>query len=139
MAWGKAKQWGRRPTHERGPVVWSDKTGMKPAPFAQQLPRYGETKSIPDEYVALLEGPGSLWTTLVPLRPDARGGTYPPLVYHCYPDVAPVKVRSLLIYAGIERVEERERNGRIVSVPRYTFIAGEGRYIINDFSYIAPV
>ncbi len=135
-----ANKWGRKPTRERGQVVWTDNSGAKPAPFAQAMPRYNDTRDIPVDYEPHL-AVGALWTAAVPMNPDTRGGgKFPPLLPFYFPaDQVVVKIRSLMIYAGIVRIEERESNGRIVSVPRHTFIAGDGCYIITDFSYIKPV
>ena len=141
MGWGSsANKWGRKPTRERGSVVWSDNSGAKPAPFAQAVPRFVETREIPKEYEEYLSV-GALWQATVPMNPDTRGGgKFPPLLPYYYPaDQAVVKIKSLMIYAGITRIDERESNGRIVSVPRHTFVAGDGRYIITDFSYVKPV
>ena len=141
MGWGNsANKWGRKPTRDRGTVVWTDNSGAKPAPFAQAVPRYADTKEIPAEYAEHLYV-GALWTATTAMNPDTRGGgKFPPLApLYWQPEQAVIKIKSLLIYAGIVRTEERESNGRIVSVPRHTFIAGEGRFIINDFSFVAPV
>jgi hypothetical protein len=142
MSWSNSanNKWGRRSTRDRGKVVWIDNSGAKPAPFAQAMPRYGETKPIPDEFEPHLYV-GALWMASVPMNPDTRGaGQFPPLVPYYWPaDQAIVKVKSLMIYAGIVRIEERESNGRIVSVPRHTFIAAAGRYIVTDFSTVSPV
>lgn len=141
MGWGNsASKWGRKPTRDRGSVVWTDNSGAKPAPFAQAMPRYEDTKDIPAEYEEHLYV-GALWTANVPLNPDTRGaGQFPPVMPFYFPaDQAVIKLKSLLIYSGVVRIEERQANGRIVSVPRHTFIAGDGRYIITDFSQIKPV
>lgn len=141
MGWGNsASKWGRKPTRERGTVVWTDNSGAKPAPFAQAMPRYADTKEIPAEYEEHLYV-GALWTATVPLNPDTRGGgQFPPVLPFYFPaDQAVIKAKSLLIYAGVVRIEERLANDRIVSVPRHTFIAGDGRYIITDFSQVSPV
>lgn len=142
MSWGNsASKWGRKRTSERGEVVWTDKSGGKPAPFAQQMPRYEETSEIPVEYQEHLYV-GALWSAQGAMLPDERSvGTKCPVLKQCWwqPENAPVKAKSLMIYAGIIRLEERESNGRIVSVPRHTFIAGDGRYVILDFNLVKPV
>lgn len=137
---GSASKWGRKPTRDRGEVVWKDNSGAKPAPFVQCVPRYEETKQIPGDYEPFFVV-GAMWYTTVPLNPNIRnGGEFP----HVVPvwrggKSAVIKAKSFMIYAGIARIEEREKNGRIVSVPRHTFIAGDGRYIVTDFTYIKPV
>lgn len=138
MGWGSNSKNGRKPTHARGTVVWTDNTGVKPAPFAQNIPRYKESK-IPDEYIPYLY-PGSLWKVKVPLSPDTKIVGMSVLKPFYYPaDMALVKVNSLVIYAGEVRSEERQSNGRIVSVPKHTFVASGGRHIITDFFYVVPV
>lgn len=142
MSWGNsANKWGRKPTRDRGAIEWKDNSGAKPAPFAQNLPRYAETSEIPENYEPYLVV-GALWSALVALAPDPRSqGSKCPVLQAQYwqPESAPVKAKSLMIYAGVFRLEERESNGRIVSVPRHTFIAGDGRYIVLDFSQVRPV
>lgn len=143
MGWGgnSASKWGRLKTRDRGSVVWTDNSGAKPAPFAQSVPRYEETREIPEEYQEHLY-PGALWSAVNALAPDPRSaGSKTPVLQPQWwqPETAPVKAKSLMIYAGIVRLEERESNGRIVSVPRHTFIAGDGRYIIVDFTHVKPV
>ncbi len=144
MSWGSGKKnkWGLKPTRERGQVVWTDNSGAKPAPFAQAFPKYDETRPIPPAYEEFLVI-GSMWINKVPLNPDLRElgkCPFPGLVPMFWaPEQAVIKLKSLLIYSGIVRVDERERNGRIVSVPRHTFVCGDGRYIVTDFSHITPV
>lgn len=142
MGWGNsASKWGRKPTRDRGTVVWTDNSGAKPAPFAQNIPRYNETGPIPDEYQEHLYV-GALWSANTALAPDPRmaGTKCPPLQpVYWQAELAPIKNKSLMIYAGIIRIEERETNGRIVSVPRHTFIAGDGRYVVTDFTQVRPV
>ena len=140
MAWGNSSsRWGRKPTSKRGSVVWTDKTGAKPAPFAKAIPRYNEPRAIDENNVQYLV-PGTMWLSAMPLNPTTTAGAkFQALVYAWDNLSAMLKTNSMLIYAGEVRVEERERNGRIVSVTRHTFIAGDGRYIVNDFSFITPV
>lgn len=142
MGWGtnSASKWGRKSMRDRGRVAWTDNSGAKPAPFAQARPRYVATKEIPAEYEEHLYV-GALWSANVALNPDTSGGGEFPSVMLCYhqADQAIIKLKSLLIYSGIVRGEEREKNGRIVTVLRHTFIAGGGRYIITDFSQVSPV
>lgn len=143
MAWGgnSANKWGRKPTHERGSVVWKDNSGAKPAPFAQDIPRFAETTNLADELQEHLYV-GALWTAVQAMSADERskGGKFPVLQPQWWqPETAPIKAKSLMIYSGIVRVDQRESNGRIVSVPRHTFIAGDGRYIVTDFSHVRPV
>lgn len=142
MSWGNsASKWGRKRTSDRGEVVWSDKSGGKPAPFAQTIPRYAETGEIPTEYQEYLYV-GALWSATVDLAPDPRiAGAKCPVLQPVYwqPELAPIKHKSFMIYAGIVRLEERQANGRIVSVPRHTFIAAGGRYTVIDFNHVKPV
>ena len=142
MSWGNsASKWGRKPTRDRGTVVWSDKSGGKPAPFAQAIPHFHETSPIPPEFEPYLFN-GALWSALQAMNPqDDDAGKYPAVhpVWHDPGNNAVIKHRSVLMYAGLIRIDEREANGRIVSVPRHTFIAGGGRFIITDFSLVAPV
>lgn len=141
-----AYKWGRKRTSERGKVVWLDKSGGKPAPFAQAIPRYAAPGEIPAEYQEHLYV-GALWSATAPLaaKPEMAGSKYPilQLVNERFwlpePELAPIKNKSLMIYAGLIRLEEREANGRIVSVPRHTFVAGAGRYVVVDFNHIKPV
>lgn len=141
MGWGSSNKWGRKPTHKRGPVVWSDNSGAKPAPFMQVMPKYEETRAIAPEHQDHLYV-GAMWTAKIAMNTGAQvvGCKYPPLVpTYWEQDKALVKLNSIMIYAGIVRIDEREANGRIVSVPRHSFVAGEGRYIITDFSHVTPV
>ena len=141
MSWGgtSAKKWGRKPTRERGSVVWTDNSGAKPAPFMQVLPRYEETIGLLSEWEPLMYA-GSMWTARIQMGPDAKTGAFPILVPTWGPpEQAIIKVNSLLIYTGTVRIDERESNGRIVSVPRHTFIAGNGRYIVTNFSFVCPI
>lgn len=125
--------------HQRTAVTWSDNSGAKPAPFAQALPKYEDTKNITAEFGEYLEV-GALWKTKFAMSADSSGAKYPALITVWWePEKAPIRANSILIYAGIVRIDERESNGRIVSVPRHTFIGGEGRYIITDFNYVTPV
>lgn len=140
MGWGNNSNNGRKPTRKRGPVTWSDRSGGKPAPFAQVIPPYEKHPGPPLETIDHLVI-GAMFSANLPLNPDPKSpGQFPHLVPHFWPAAdALVTQKSLLIYTGVERVEERERNGRIVSVPRHTFFAGDGRYIVLDFTYITPV
>lgn len=142
MSYGNsASKWGRKRTSDRGEVVWTDKSGGKPAPFARAIPRYAKAREVPVKYQEHLYV-GALWSAATALTPDPRmtGVKYPVLqpVYG-QPELAPIKHKSLMIYAGIVRLEEREANGRIVSVPRHTFIAGDGRYVVIDFNHVEPI
>ncbi len=140
MSWSTSKNWGRKPVHERGQITWSDNTGIKPAPFAKPISRYNHINDIPSEYENFL-CVGTLWSAIHAMKPDlSSGASMPNLVPDFYtPLEAPVKQSSFLIYSGIVRVEEREQNGRIVSVSRHSFIAGDARYIILNFAHIKPV
>lgn len=142
MAWGNSSnKWGRKPTRSRGKVVWSDNSGTKPAPFMKKLPRYSDPSDPPDGYADHFVV-GALWIAKGALSPDPRisDGKYPVLqLAYWGQEQAVVPFGCMMIYAGLERIEERESNGRIVSVPRHTFIAGDGRYIINDWMSVAPV
>jgi hypothetical protein len=133
---GNAKKKSGNP---RGKIVWVDNTGVKPAPFAQNIPRYTDNTEIPQAFEPYMYE-GALWFSKTPMQPDPNASGMP----HLNPmwwaaETAPVKVGSFLIYSGLIRVDERVSKDRIVSVPRHTFIAGGGRYIVTQFSYIAPV
>jgi hypothetical protein len=89
---------------------------------------------------------GAMWQTIVALEPvDVRG--YPLQTLRTWVNYggwqqsapAPISQNSLLMYAGEIRLDERASGDRIVSVPRHTFIVGNGRYIITEFSLIRPV
>jgi hypothetical protein len=142
MGWGNsASKWGRKPTRDRGPIEWKDNSGAKPAPFVQVMPRYAETREIPAEFQEYLYI-GALWTANQALAPDPKfQGTKCPVLQGQYwqPESALIKAKSFMIYAGIIRLEERESNGRIVNVLRHTFVAGDGRYVVSDFSLVRPV
>jgi len=142
MSWSNSgANLGRRKVRDRGSVVWKDNSGAKPAPFAQNLPRYEDPRPIPTEvqdyfYV------GAMWQAkqALMINESSKGGKCPALTVQWWqPETAPVKLNSILIYADVIRHDEVQANGRIVTVPRHTFIAGEGRYIVTDFSWIAPV
>lgn len=140
MSWGSNSSNGRKPTHKRGPVVWTDKSGGKPAPFAQDLPTYSDGVPPAEDVVDNLVI-GAMFSANLPLNPARDGaGKFPHLIPHYWPEnSALIKQKTLLIYTGMERIDERERNGRIISVQRHTFFAIDGRYIVTDFTYIAPV
>ncbi len=132
---------GRKRVRDRGSVVWNDNSGAKPAPFVQNLPRYEEPKHVPPEFQDHFYV-GALWRANFSLmvNESTTGGKLAALTVQWWqPETAPIKARSLLVYAGIVRHEEIQSKGRIVTVPRHTFVAGDGRYIITDFSWIAPV
>src|SRR5262249_17810128 len=110
---------------------------------AQDIPHYSETTNLSEELQQHLYV-GALWTATQAMEPDPRskGGKFPGLQPKWWqPELAPVKAKSLMIYAGVVRIDERvgDRMSRIVSVPRHTFIAGEGRFIVTDFSMVRPV
>jgi len=144
MGWSSSTKWGRKKTRNRGKVTWVDNSGAKPAPFMQDLPRYADVPTITEELEKSLT-PGTMFSSLAILGvPDlAYGKTnnrkYQTLERWWYAESAIVAPGQFLIYAGIVRIDERESNGRIVSVPRHTFIFGSGRYVINDFSLIQSV
>jgi len=161
MGWSNDTKWGRKKTRNRGAVTWIggrkktrnrgavtvtwiDKSGAKPAPFVQDLPRYVDAPAITDELIQSLV-PGTMFVSLAILgiRSDAPGKTnnrkFQTLERWWHIETGIVQIGQLMIYSGVVRVDERESNGRIVSVPRHTFIFGSCRYIINDFSLIKIV
>ena len=141
MSWGSSSKNGRQPTHARGQVVWTDRAGGKPAPFVQAIPKLTETRAITPEKEQQLDV-GTMWQAKFAMVVELQSAEAKfPVLTQTYweQDKAPVKQNSVLIYSGIVRVEERNSDGRIISVPRHTFIAGEGRYIITNFELVAPV
>lgn len=142
MSWSNSgTSGGRKRVRDRGPVVWKDNSGAKPAPFAQNLPRYEDPKPIPPEFMDHFYV-GALWQAKFSLMINeaSKGGKCPALVTQWWqPETAPIKAKSLLIYADVVRHDEMQASGRIITVPRHTFIAAEGRYIVTDFTCITPV
>jgi len=140
MAWSSTYK--KKRNASRSSVTWTDNSGAKPAPFAQAIPRYEETRPLPPGYEEHLYV-GALWTNTFAMNPDMTEigkCTFPGLVVmHWQAELATIKLKSMMIYSGIVRVDEREKNGRIVSVPRHTFVVGDGRYIVTDFSQIKPI
>ena len=50
-----------------------------------------------------------------------------------------VPKNAIMIYAGKVRIDKKATNGRVVSVPRHTFVTGSGRYIIENLGEIKPI
>ncbi len=136
MAWSRRAGNGLPPTRKRGKVQWTDKSGAKPAPFAQNMPRY-VTGNEPVADVSDHFEIGALFAAVIPLSPDATTAErYPRLSAYYWDETALVKRNGLLIYTGEARVEERNKDGRIITALRHTFFTGNGRYIIVDFDLI---
>ena len=143
MAWGSnsANRWGRKKTRDRGPVTWIDKSGAKPAPFVKKIPAYQAAPDI-DEKLAEELQPGVLFVSNWCLgngAPKAGDSSFLTLERWYWTDSAIVQKGQFLMYSGVVRTDERKSDGRIVNVPRHTFIFGSARYIINDFSIISLV
>lgn len=138
---GSGSTWGRKPTHKRGPVTWTDDSGTTPAHFLKQYPTYVETIEPSGDLASCLYV-GSLWLSTLPFILDAKGsGRFPRLLplhgKRCVPTVA---AQSTMIYTGPERLDEqKKKNGRIVSVVRHTFLIAGTRYVIADLSSLVPL
>jgi hypothetical protein len=142
MSWNNTN-FGRKRTRDRGKVTWIDKSGKKPAPFMQDLPSYSENFNITREIEQSLV-PGTMFASLFVLgvervRGETKNRKFQTLSRSWDVNTATILPGQFLICAGMVRIDERESNGRIVSAPKYTFIFGSGRYIINDFSLIQVV
>lgn len=141
MSWKlSGNKWGRKPTRERGEVVWIDRSCVRPAPFVQNIERY-DFKDIPEDYVQHL-CVGSLWVSLERLYINVSNN--PDMIVKASQRFSKKSIvltdsNSLMIYAGTIRRDERENKGRIVSVSRHTFIINMARYIIVDFTSIKPI
>lgn len=100
--------------------------------------RFKKIRNIPVDYEPHL-CVGALWTVTVSMNSDTRAGSKFPYLQPCSPNTAIITLKSLMIYSGVVRVEERESNGRIVNVLRHTFVADGGRYIVTNFDYVKPI
>lgn len=141
MTWGNSgSKWGRKKTRDRGPVEWVDKNGVKPAPFARDIP---PNRAIVEPPPDVLDGlvVGTLFVANHELGTmysgkNMEGGALPALVP--FGPVRLVKLGDILLYAGPIRLEERQVNGRIVTVLRHTFIVAGNRFVVTDLSSVRP-
>jgi hypothetical protein len=131
----------RRSRKRRVAIKWKDNTGVKPAPFAQNIPRYMGESRLPEDIIDKLTV-GTMFVSKCCLTLDSSviAGRLQYLIRCWHEPSATVKAGSVLIYSGIVRVEERGKrtSDRTVSVPRHTFIVGSDRFIINDLGLIEP-
>lgn len=84
---------------------------------------------------------GSMWTPMFDLTLEidqTRHGGFQVLRRNESWSVGPIEIlkRSLMIYAGIEHIEEVKRDGKVITVPRHIFLSKGIRYVLFDLSLV---
>lgn len=131
MAYGRRKKVGPR---TRGPIVWKDRNGSKPAPFARPMASFDSTANDGAGEFDQWFVNGALWTTKCAMEKTPNAAGIIPYVDVCYVwpggPAAPIPAGSIALYAGGVHTDERDRRGRDMRVWRHTFIINGARYIV---------
>lgn len=118
-------------------IVWTDKSAAVTKKTSYNM---SGPPRVPEEYVQLLI-PGSLWIATTNLGKNVEVDSFvQELTRYFYEPNALVRHGSIMIYAStIRRDELCSSSGRTITVPRHTFICANGRYVINDLTWVKPV
>lgn len=116
--------------------------GLRPHPLVST----SEVDPVSREFLERHLVVGSLWTAALDMSntsnypPDTYKQHELPYLWHAsYYQNKAILSGSVGVYTGIVRVEEADRAGRLMQVPRHTFLFGGTRYLVPDLFFVAPV
>jgi len=121
----------------RGNIHWKGATAMQKRPDPKPEPEvpFDVDRLVVGAMFMPLGDMGNLYSS--------SAQTSPPTItklFYVSPSRSDVIVpkNAILMYAGMIRIDKKA-NDRVVRVPRHTFVAGSGRYIIENLSEIKPI
>ncbi len=141
IRWTVAPSLPKKKTRTKPTIIWKDRTGAKPAPFAKAMHNF--VSSDIDSDVGSLEKwfyVGALWV----LKKNMIVSTQAPIPFPYLEQAGRMMKQhpkgTVAIYAGGVHIDERTHRGNEIRVWRHTFIVGDARYIVTHVNtFMAPV